>query len=244
MNAARIVVLDTETTGLDVAHGHRVIEIGCIELLARRPSGRNFHRYLNPQRAVDAGALAVHGLDNAFLSTQPCFAEVATELLEFLGDAELVAHNAVFDIGFLDAELARVDATLTTLTQRHVVTDTLALARERFPGQRNSLDALCKRFEVDNSGRTLHGALLDAELLAEVYLAMTAGQGALAFESAATDPSPRAQAVRPIAATPARRPRVLQAGTEERAAHEQRLDAIERTAKRCAIWREIESGVE
>lgn len=184
----RQIVLDTETTGLEWSQGHRVIEIGCIELVDRRPSGRNFHRYLRPDRKVDAGALAVHGITNEFLAEQPRFPDVAEEFLGFIGDAELVIHNAPFDLGFLDAELARLGETAPRITGRCSVVDTLVLARQLHPGQRNSLDALCKRYGVDNSGRDLHGALLDARILADVYLAMTGGQGALVLgttESAA-----------------------------------------------------------
>src|ERR1700757_2083437 len=161
----RQVVLDTETTGLEPELNHRVIEIGCVELINRRRSGRTFHRYLNPEREIDDGALAVHGIARTDLDGQPRFAEIAEELLTFIGGAELVIHNAAFDVAFLDAELAR-------------------LPREPHPGQRNSLDALCKRYEIDNSGRELHGALLDARILADVYLAMTGGQGALALSEA------------------------------------------------------------
>ncbi|HAZ61457.1 MAG TPA: DNA polymerase III subunit epsilon [Gammaproteobacteria bacterium] len=174
----RQIVLDTETTGLDATQ-HRVIEIGCIEVIDRRPTRRAFHHYLNPERAVDAGALAVHGLDDEFLADKPRFAQIADDLLEFLRGAELVIHNAPFDLGFLDAEFRRLNPAWTGLAEHCRVLDTLALARERHPGQRNSLDALCRRYQVDNSDRALHGARLDAMLLCEVYLAMTGGQGEL-----------------------------------------------------------------
>ncbi len=185
----RQIVLDTETTGLEVSAGHRIIEIGAIELLNRRPSGQQFHRYLNPERQIDAGATAVHGITTQKLATAPKFAEVALELMQFLRGAELVIHNAPFDVGFLDMELTRAAALLGTaaefpssLRDCCQVLDTLALARARHPGQRNNLDALCKRYHVDGSGRELHGALLDARLLADVYLAMTGGQSALALD--------------------------------------------------------------
>jgi DNA polymerase-3 subunit epsilon len=178
-NCMRQIVLDTETTGLEWSQGHRVIEIGCVELVDRRPSGRHFHRYLRPDRKVDAGALAVHGITNEFLAEQPRFPEVAAEFLDFIGGAELLIHNAPFDLGFLDAELARLGEGAPRITGLCSVVDTLVLARQLHPGQRNSLDALCKRYGVDNSGRDLHGALLDARILADVYLAMTGGQGAL-----------------------------------------------------------------
>src|SRR5512137_1719927 len=175
----RQIVLDTETTGLEPELGHRIIEIGCIEVVNRRRSGRVFHRYLCPDREIDAGALQVHGLTEEFLKEQPRFAEIATELLEFLRGAELIIHNAPFDIAFLDAELARLAEPPGRIGDHCQVLDTLQMARQMHPGQRNGLDALCKRYSIDNSHRELHGALLDAELLLEVYLAMTGGQGAL-----------------------------------------------------------------
>jgi len=181
----RQIVLDTETTGLEPELNHRVIEIGCVELVNRRTTGRTFHRYLNPERDIDDGALAVHGLSRSDLDGQPRFADVATELLEFLDGAELVIHNAAFDVAFLDAELARLPGEPRQLGSICQVLDTLELARELHPGQRNSLDALCKRYQIDNSARQLHGALLDARILADVYLAMTGGQGALALVEAA-----------------------------------------------------------
>ncbi|STX28976.1 DNA polymerase III subunit epsilon [Legionella beliardensis] len=174
----RQIVLDTETTGIDPQNGHRIIEIGCVELIDRKLTGNNYHAYLNPEREVDEGAFKVHGISTEFLADKPRFCEVVEELLEFIKDAELIIHNAAFDIGFLNAEL-------TLLNWPHQVhnyckvLDTLLLAREKHPGQRNSLDALCKRYEIDNSNRELHGALLDAEILALVYLAMTGGQGSL-----------------------------------------------------------------
>jgi|ERR1700722_7686211 len=178
----RQIVLDTETTGLEAELGHRIIEIGCVELVNRRPTGRTFHRYVNPERDIDAAAVGVHGMARADLAREPLFADVADEFLAFIADAELVIHNAPFDVGFLDAELARTSAPTRTVSSVARVLDTLALARQRHPGQRNNLDALCKRYSVDNSNRDLHGALLDARLLAEVYLAMTGGQAALALD--------------------------------------------------------------
>lgn len=175
----RQVVLDTETTGLSVERGHRVVEIGCIELVERRPTGRRFQRYLNPQRSMDAGAQEVTGISDDFLADKPLFADVADEFLAFVIGAELIIHNAAFDVGFLDAELARLGRGHPPLRELCPVVDSLQIARERFPGQRNSLDALCKRLQVDNAHRTLHGALLDAQLLADVYLSLTSGQGDL-----------------------------------------------------------------
>jgi DNA polymerase-3 subunit epsilon len=179
----RQVVLDTETTGLEPAAGHRVIELGCVELVNRRPTANRFHKYINPEREVDRGALEVHGIENEFLATQPKFAEVAQEFLEFVKGAELVIHNAEFDVQFLNHELRRLPGAPKDLRECCGVLDTLVLARKLHPGQRNSLDALAKRYSVDNSKREFHGALLDAQILAEIYLAMTGGQGSLSLES-------------------------------------------------------------
>ena len=178
----RQVVLDTETTGLEPEAGHRIIEIGCVELVNRRPTQQSFHRYVNPGRAVDLGALEVHGIDDEFLATQPPFQDVAEEFLDFVAGAELVIHNADFDVAFINYELGRLELTTEDIAQRCEILDTLALARRLHPGQRNSLDALAKRYQVDNSKRELHGALLDARILAEVYLAMTGGQASLSLE--------------------------------------------------------------
>lgn len=176
----RQIVLDTETTGLDPAQGHRVIEIGALEILNRRITGATYHVYLNPERDIDAGALAVHGLSREFLSDKPRFADVSTEFLDFVRDAELIIHNAPFDIGFLNSELSRLDD--GPMKRYCGVLDTLKLAKQMHPGQKNNLDALCRRYFVDNAGRTFHGALLDAQLLAEVYLAMTRGQETLGID--------------------------------------------------------------
>ena len=180
----RQIILDTETTGLEAAEGHRVIEIGCVELIDRRLSGQHFHQYLNPERDIEDGALEVHGISREFLLDKPVFADVVEEFLEFVKGAELIIHNAPFDIGFLDAELTQLGRP-DRMTDHVRVLDTLELARDLHPGQRNSLDALCRRYEVDNASRTLHGALLDAEILADVYLAMTGGQSdlGLSFEA-------------------------------------------------------------
>ncbi|MBL39242.1 MAG: DNA polymerase III subunit epsilon [Xanthomonadales bacterium] len=177
----RQIVLDTETTGLEPEEGHRIIEIGCLELIDRRLSGRQFHRYINPERPVESDALGVHGLSDDFLADKPRFEEIAEEFMDFIRGAELLIHNASFDVGFLDSELARLEGA-PRVTEMAEVLDTLTLARELHPGQRNSLDALCRRYEVDNSNRSLHGALLDSELLAEVYLLMTGGQVALGLD--------------------------------------------------------------
>ena len=232
----RQVILDTETTGLEPTDGHRIIEIGCVELVDRRLSGKHFHQYVNPERDIEDGALEVHGISREFLLDKPVFADVVEELLEFVAGAELIIHNAPFDIGFLDAEFA--------LLGRHdrmgdhvSVLDTLELARDLHPGQRNSLDALCKRYEVDDSSRTLHGALLDAEILADVYLAMTGGQSdlGLSFEAPA---APAAEAGHRL---PAERPplQVLLPSDAELAAHEARLHAIQEKSGHC-LWKDLE----
>jgi DNA polymerase-3 subunit epsilon len=171
----RQIILDTETTGIGHDHGHRLIEIGCIELIDRRLTGKHFHRYINPERKVDEGAFKVHGLSDEFLSDKPKFAEIKKEFVEFVEGAELVIHNAPFDVGFINAEFKRIDKSLK-LESFCQITDTLVLAKQKHPGQRNSLDALCKRYQIDATDRVLHGALLDAQLLADVYLAITSGK--------------------------------------------------------------------
>jgi DNA polymerase-3 subunit epsilon len=238
----RQIVLDTETTGLEPGLGHRVIEIGCVELVSRRVTGRRFHRYLNPERDIDEGALAVHGISRADLEREPRFHEIADELLAFIGGAELVIHNAAFDVAFLDAELARCPGEARTVGALCQVLDSLALAREMHPGQRNSLDALCRRYEVDNSRRELHGALLDAQLLAEVYLAMTGGQGDLALGqvAAANVYAAEAPAVRALVRPPVPL-RIVYASEEERHAHEAFLDLIANKAQgNGCVWRLLE----
>jgi DNA polymerase-3 subunit epsilon len=223
----RQIVLDTETTGLEAAAGHRIIEIGCVELLHRRPTGRTWHRYLKPGREVEPGALAVHGITNEFLDAQPAFGEVAAEFIAFIDGAELVIHNAEFDVSFLDAELGR-SGLGETIAARCRVCDTLAMARRLHPGQRNSLDALCKRYNVDGSGRDLHGALKDARILADVYLAMSGGQAALGLDALPAAPG-AAAAVAPAARGSLRIP-VVRANAGELAAHERALDAIDRAS--------------
>ncbi len=232
----RQVVIDTETTGLEVGKGHRVIEIGCVELLERRVSGRTFHCYLNPGRPVEEGARAVHGIGDEFLADKPRFAEVAAEFLAFIADAELIAHNAMFDVGFLDNEIALYDASLASLRGHARVLDTLQLAREKYPGQQNNLNALCRRLGVDIRHRELHGALIDAHLLADAYLAMTAGQGDLGFASADPVDAPRL-AAKVTAATRRHALRVLRAGDEEQALHERRLEAIDAASRGACVWR-------
>ncbi|MFP5383631.1 MAG: DNA polymerase III subunit epsilon [Gammaproteobacteria bacterium] len=232
----RQIVLDTETTGLEAALGHRVIEIGCVELVDRRPTGRVFHKYLNPDRESDPGALEVHGLTSEFLADKPRFEDVVGEFIDFVRDAELVIHNANFDLGFLNAELARLDG-YGEMTAYCGVCDTLVLARKRHPGQRVSLDALCKRYQVDNSQRTLHGALLDAEILADVYLAMTGGQAALSLGSEGQEGAGGAVAseIRRLPAGRRRLP-VVVASPVEQATHEARLAALDKAGKDGCLW--------
>ena len=232
----RQIVLDTETTGLEPELGHRVIEIGCVELVNRRLTGRTFHRYLNPERDIDEGALAVHGISRAELEGKEKFAQIAEVLCEFLTGAELVIHNAAFDVAFLDHELSRLSGELRTIASICTVLDTLALAREMHPGQRNNLDALCKRYSIDNSRRELHGALLDAQILAEVYLAMTGGQGALALgETAASRASDGGRQVRALV-RPLIPLRVLVATEEELRAHATMLGIITKASGGRCLW--------
>lgn len=231
----RQIVLDTETTGLDVRRGHRVIEIGCVEMIERRPTGRHFHRYLNPERDIEAGAQQVHGLSAEFLADKPLFAEVVDEFVDFIRDAELIIHNADFDVGFLDAELDRLGPSYARVADHAAICDSLAMARERFPGQRNSLDALCRRFEIDNSHRELHGALLDAQLLAEVYLALTAGQGAFEFDAGTGEGAAALEAARrDVDLSAVSLPRVV-VSEAEHAAHRARLAAIRKASGTC-LW--------
>jgi DNA polymerase III subunit epsilon len=232
----RQIILDTETTGLDPEQGHRIIEVGCVELINRRVTGQRFQRYLNPEREIDEGAAAVHGKRLADLAREPRFAEIANELLEFITGAELIIHNAPFDIGFLDKELSRLPGERRTVGAVCRVLDTLALARELHPGQRNSLDALCKRYSVDNSRRELHGALLDANILADVYLAMTGGQSALALAEAPTKRG-RARAGTVESVRPAGELKVIPASAEELAAHEKMLDLVAKSSGGTCVWR-------
>ncbi len=236
----RQVVLDTETTGLEWKSGNRVVEIGCVELLERRPTGRTFQRYLNPERDFEPGAQEVTGLTREFLADKPLFAEVADEFLAFIDGAELIIHNAAFDLGFLDAELARIEGRGKIL-DRCTVEDTLLMARERYPGQRNSLDALCRRLDVDNSQRQLHGALLDAQILADVYIALTAGQGEIGFAEAADETDAARTGNEAVLATAdaTLRPKVRIA-PEEAEAHAERLAQLQKKSGRC-LWLELEA---
>jgi DNA polymerase-3 subunit epsilon len=244
----RQIVLDTETTGLEPDLGHRIIEIGCVELLNRRPTGRTFHHYLNPERAIDAGALEVHGITAEFLQGKPRFGDIAEELMAFIAGSELVIHNAAFDTAFLDAELTRHAGKMPAFGTRLVaaecrVLDTLALARSMHPGQRNNLDALCKRYEIDNSHRELHGALLDARILADVYLAMTGGQVGLALGELGSD-SQSAQGAAQVRALlrPAVPLVVIRASEEELSLHESMLRTIAKASKGLCLWQSLEAA--
>ncbi|MDG4597115.1 MAG: DNA polymerase III subunit epsilon [Candidatus Contendobacter sp.] len=237
----RQVVLDTETTGLDPNQGHRVIEIGCIELLNRRPTRRRFHVYLQPDRAIDAEALRVHGITNDFLASQPRFPDIADEFLHFVQGAELIVHNAPFDLGFINHELRRCGRGQTALEQLCAVVDTLLMARQRHPGQRNSLDALCKRYNIDNSQRTLHGALLDAEILADVYLAMTRQQDSLFVPTTVTEAALNHGQAQRAALRRDRPPLpVIRADAEEHAAHARYLDLLDKSNGGPCVWRRLE----
>lgn len=229
----RQIILDTETTGLSWERGNRVVEIGCVEFVERRPTGRTFHCYLNPDREFEAGAQEVTGLTLEFLADKPRFGDIADEFLAFIDGAELIIHNAAFDVGFLNNELRLLGPQYGCLADRCPIEDSLAIARQRFPGQRNSLDALCKRLGVDNTHRQLHGALLDAQLLAEVYIGLTSGQGEIGFDDYGG--ADAAEAASTFKAAPvAARPRVL-VSDEERVAHEARLDKL-RKKTGSALW--------
>ena len=233
----RQVVLDTETTGLEPGEGHRIIEVGAVELIDRRKSGRNFHSYINPHREIEDGALEVHGITREFLLDKPSFSDIAEDLMSFVSGAELIIHNAAFDEAFINMELSLLESPHGRLTDFASILDSLELARSLHPGQRNNLDALCKRYEIDNSTRILHGALRDAEILAEVYLAMTGGQSDLGLtftasgERELSDISGGARQRLPF--------RVLRATPIELAAHHARLEAIAKESGSC-LWLELE----
>jgi DNA polymerase-3 subunit epsilon len=235
----RQIVLDTETTGLEPEQGHRIIEIGCVELLERRLTGNNFHVYLQPDREIDAAAVEVHGITNEFLADKPRFADIAADPIAYLKGAELVIHNAPFDVGFLDAELTRVVGFGPT-SDYSAVLDTLVMARKKHPGQRNSLDALCGRYDVDNSRRDKHGALLDAEILADVYLAMTGGQRTLSLDADTTSENAAGGdgGIRRVGRDGLNLV-VVKATAEELAAHEDRLSAITEVSGKEAVWRRL-----
>ena len=232
----RQIVLDTETTGLEVADGHRIIEIGCVELIDRRPSGRTLHYYLNVDRDIDDGAYNVHGIDERMLDNKPRFGEIWNDLLDLIRDAELIIHNAPFDIGFLNSELSLLAQPAGVISDYCTVLDTLILARQMHPGLRNGLDALCKRYQIDNSHRQQHGALLDAGLLASVYLSMTGGQTTMALNSLANIRS------RSSAASQSRargKLLVIRANPREIQAHEEFLSAMEAKSQQGCLWRKL-----
>ncbi len=234
----RQIVLDTETTGLESSRGHRIIEIGCVELNHRRKTDRYFHHYLNPERDVEDGAYDVHGISNEFLNDKPMFRDIAQELIDFIKDSELIIHNAPFDIGFLNAELQLMGEKWGKVEDYCIVIDTLAIAREKHPGQKNNLDALCQRYEIDNSQRDLHGALLDAQILVDVYLAMTGGQTDLSLDdpvsgiSAVTNKKRLLDPNRPGL-------RIIQPTDEELKAHHKRLEAINKASEGKCVWKKL-----
>jgi len=234
----RQVVLDTETTGLEPKAGHRIIEIGAVEIVGRRLTGNHYHQYINPERAIDAGAQEVHGITSEFLSDKPLFADVVADFLEYASGAELIIHNAAFDIGFLNNELRLAKSKIRKLDAVCEVTDSLSMARHKHPGQSNTLDALCRRYGVDNSARTLHGALLDAEILADVFLLMTGGQTAL-FAAEVSDAGEQAAAV--LDRRQVKRPKlpVVMASAAELAAHEKLLDELEKANGVPPMWRDV-----
>jgi len=230
----RQIILDTETTGLNPKSGDRIIEIGCVEMVNRRLTGNNFHYYINPERDSDPGALAVHGLTTEFLSDKPKFSDIVDTLCDFVRDAEIIIHNAPFDLGFLDAEFERLGKS-NIMAHVRQVTDTLVQAKELFPGKRNSLDALCERYQVSNAHRTLHGALLDAELLAEVYLAMTRGQDSLTMDLQVGGEGYEANG----AGIPIADILVVPPTADELAEHELLLNSLEKEAKGSVVWRQL-----
>ena len=238
----RQIILDTETTGLEPSDGHRIIEIGCVELVNRRLTGNTYHQYIQPDREIDAGAIEVHGITNESLKDKPRFTDIADEFLAFIKGAELVIHNAPFDVGFINHEFSMLDGDSVTVDQYCGILDTLVMARRMHPGQRNSLDALCKRYEIDNSRRELHGALLDAEILADVYLALTGGQATLSLDSHADAQGNIRTEIRRL---PAYRPalKVIKADKAELKAHTARLDAIEKANGVTSVWRELEQEI-
>ncbi|MDR3492715.1 MAG: DNA polymerase III subunit epsilon [Gammaproteobacteria bacterium] len=232
----RQVVLDTETTGLSTAQGHRIIEIGCLEMINRKVTGRHYHQYINPQREIDAGAIAVHGITNESLANKPFFADICDKFMRFVDGAELIIHNAPFDIGFLNYELSLLNKSWKSMTDYCQVIDSLVLARKMYVGQRNSLDALCKRLFVDNSKREFHGALLDADLLARVYLAMTGGQATLLFshEQDSTEVTNQADASTAIQKDISRIFKVIKANEEELTENKKILETM--AAKGKCLW--------
>jgi DNA polymerase-3 subunit epsilon len=231
----RLVILDTETTGLNPQEGHRIIEIGCVEMVKRRLTGKRFHVYINPDRIIDEGAIAVHGITNQFLDDKPHFEQIVDDFIAFIKGAELVIHNAPFDVGFINNELSRLNNKSGTVTDYSEVFDTLAYARKKHPGQRNSLDALCKRYGIDNSHRDLHGALLDAEILADVFLLLTGGQSSLLDEAQSVNEAVSVNTDVKRVFTDRSALKIISCNEEELTAHQLRLEAIEKAGGAC-IW--------
>jgi DNA polymerase-3 subunit epsilon len=237
----RQIVLDTETTGLDPNEGHRIIEVGCVEIINRKITDNRFHVYINPEREIDEGAVEVHGITSQFLEDKPLYEDIAPDLLQYLKDAELIIHNAPFDVGFINAEYKKLDGHWKGIEQLCTITDTLQMARKMHPGQKNNLDALCKRYAVDNSQRDLHGALLDAEILAEVYLAMTGGQTQLGLGGDEGNQSD--SGINTVIPVRQDRPplKVIAASDDELAAHARRLQDIEGQTGSASVWSMLES---
>lgn len=232
----RQVVLDTETTGLSTSDDHRIIEIGCVELVNRRPTGETFHQYINPERDIDAGAMEVHGISNESLQDKPKFADISDEFMQFIDGAELIIHNAAFDVGFLDHELAKITIETRRINDVSTVLDTLKLARDKHPGQKNNLDALCKRYEVDNSNRELHGALLDAEILADVYLAMTGGQVSMSLMAEQATSANNTNDVTSGGQKRQGKLRVIKANDDELQAHNANLQRLDTASDGQCVW--------
>ncbi len=237
----RQIILDTETTGIEPSEGHRIIEIGCVEMVGRRLTGNHYHQYIRPEREIEESAIEVHGITNDFLADKPLFADVAEEFLQFIKGAELVIHNAPFDVGFINHEFAMLGPQWGKVLDHCTVLDTLAMARKMRPGQRNSLDALCRSYDIDNSNRTLHGALLDSEILAEVYLAMTGGQTSLLLDAGQGKDGAGQNAVRSLSKD---RPplNVLLPTDEELAAHQAYMDMVDKSAGGQSLWRKLENS--
>ncbi len=235
----RYIVLDTETTGLETSQGHRIIEIGCVEVIDRTITGNTYHQYINPEREIDEGAMEVHGITNEFLIDKPKFHNISHDFMNFINGSELIIHNARFDVGFINYELSKLKDAKRAVEDNCTVLDTLALARKMHPGQKNNLDALCKRYNVNNSERDLHGALLDAEILADVYLAMTGGQVKLSLDNFSDNPdSQNNQEIRRVK-SPRATLRVITASAVELDAHELKLSSIEKATNEKTLWRSL-----
>lgn len=232
----RQVILDTETTGISTADDHRIIEIGCVEMINRRLTGQTFHQYINPEREIDDGAIEVHGITNEFLADKPLFDEVVDDFLQFIEGAELIIHNAPFDVGFIDHELAKLEGESRRVNSIATVLDTLKMARDKHPGQKNNLDALCKRYEVDNSNRELHGALLDAEILADVYLAMTGGQVSLTLTAEENDKPNTTSEDDEIGTIERQKLTVIKANEQELADHQAMLEKVNQASGGQCVW--------